>query len=145
MSIHQIVYCSRNRIEGSAQEVDSAISSILVGARSKNKSADVSGALLFNGAAFAQVLEGPLSAVEEIFEAIQCDPRHTEVVVLHNGESSARCFSDWSMAYADPGAVHAYPNASIDLDAAFADAATGGPRIVRLLESLVARAGAANQ
>jgi len=142
MSVYQIVYCSKNRIDGSPEEVDAAISSILSTARAKNQKAQISGALLFNGSAFAQVLEGPLAAVEDIFEHIQCDTRHSDVVVLRNGESPARVFSDWSMAYADPAAVGTIPNSKIDLDEAFENPSTSGPRIVSLLEQLVAAASA---
>jgi hypothetical protein len=143
MGVYQIVYCSKNRIAGSSEEVDAAINSILSTARAKNKKADISGALLFNGAAFAQVLEGPLAAVEDIFEHIQCDPRHSDVVVLRNGESPARVFSDWSMAYADPAAVENVATSKIDLDEAFLNPSASGPRIVSLLEQLVASAAVA--
>jgi hypothetical protein len=140
MGVYQIVYCSKNRIAGSPEEVAAAIDSILSTARSKNKQADISGALLFNGAAFAQVLEGPLAAVEHIFEIIQCDTRHSDVVVLRNGESPARVFSDWSMAYADPATVSTVSNSKIDLDEAFENPNASGQRIVSLLEQLVAAA-----
>jgi len=143
MSVYQIVYCSKNRIAGSPEEVDAAIDSILLSARSKNKQADISGALLFNGAAFAQVLEGPLAAVENVFEHIQCDTRHSDVVVLRNGESPKRVFSDWSMAYADPKAVENVPQSKIDLDEAFQNPSTSGERIIGLLEQLVASAAKA--
>ena len=46
------------------------------------------------------VLEGPLPAVERTFERIQCDPRHSDVVVLHVLRSDRRDFAEWSMAYA---------------------------------------------
>jgi hypothetical protein len=139
MGIHQIVYCSKNRIAGTAADVEVEIGAILDTARAKNRKAGISGALLFNGAAFAQVLEGPLGAVEEIFEQIQCDERHSDVVMLRNAEAAERVFSDWSMAYADPAAVHTLPNAEIDLDEAFANPEIGAPLVVSLLEQLVAR------
>ncbi len=139
MSVYQIVYCSKNCIDGSPDEIADAVDAILLSARSKNRNADVSGALLFNGSAFAQVLEGPLASVEEIFEQIQCDPRHSDVVLLRNEIAPERIFSDWSMAYADPNDVHAVPNAEIDLNDAFSNPSTSGPRVVNLLQKLVAR------
>jgi hypothetical protein len=139
MSVYQIVYCSKNRIAGSSSDIDTAIGSILAGARATNKAADVSGALLFNGMAFAQVLEGSLSAVEQIFEKIQCDERHSNVVVLRNAEAPERIFSDWSMAYADPRAIGELANAEVDLDEAFSHPEASGPRIVSLLRQLVTR------
>jgi hypothetical protein len=137
MSIYQIVYCSKSRIDGSPEEVEAAIGSILAIARDKNRRAEISGALLFNGAAFAQVLEGPLAAVEEIFEQIQCDPRHSDVVLLRNDEAPARVFPDWKMAYANPAEVEVNPHSTIDLDEAFLHPLASGQRIVRLLEELI--------
>jgi hypothetical protein len=139
MSVYQIVYCSKNQIAGPPSTVDAEIHSILASARGKNQKAGISGALLFNGTAFAQVLEGPLAAVEEIFEHIQCDDRHSDVVMLRNAPAEERVFSDWSMAYADPQTVHTVPHAEIDLDAAFTSPATSAPMIVDLLKQLVVR------
>ena len=137
--MHQIVYCSRTRIEGSAQHIEAEIHAIVATARVKNQEACISGALLFNGWAFAQVLEGPLAAVESVFEAIQCDDRHSDVVMLRNAVSESRVFADWSMAYADPDAVHRTAQGDIDLDEAFADPAGGAPRVVSLLKQLIGR------
>ncbi len=139
MPVYQIVYCSKNRISGTSKDVEIEIGSILSVARTKNKKAGISGALLFNGKAFAQVLEGPLDAVEQIFEQIQCDERHSDVVMLRNAESEERVFSDWSMAYANPEAVKALPNAEIDLDEAFAHPAMSAEKVMSLLEQLVTR------
>jgi hypothetical protein len=139
MSVYQIVYCSKNQIAGGEGDIAGEVAAILATARDKNHRAGISGALLFNGAAFAQVLEGPLAAVEEIFEVIQWDERHSDVVLLRNAEADERVFSDWSMAYADPAAVHAMPHADIDLDEAFAHPATAAPAVLGLLQQLVAR------
>jgi hypothetical protein len=115
---------------------------IRASARSRNHRAGISGALLFNGSAFAQVLEGPLDAVEAIFEAIQCDDRHSDVVMLRNAAAEARVFSGWSMAYVDPDAVLGLSQTDIDLDEAFTNPHEGAPRIVSLLEQLVIRSPA---
>ena len=139
MSLYQIVYCSKNQIAGASKDVESEIRSILAKSRENNQKAGISGALLFSGATFAQVLEGPLAAVEEIFEIIQCDARHSDVVMLRNTVTEDRIFSDWSMAYADPAVVHGVPRAEIGLDAAFANPAASAPLIVDLLKQLVIR------
>lgn len=90
MDLYQIVYCSRNGIQGAAAEVEAEIHSILASARQNNEPSGVTGALLFNGAAFAQVLEGPLGRVSQIFEEIQCDQRHSDVTILQNGACETR-------------------------------------------------------
>ena len=54
---------------------------------------------MFNTQYFAQVLEGPLHAVEATFERIQCDDRHSNAVILQFEPSETRAFSDWAMAH----------------------------------------------
>ena len=100
-TIYQLVYCSRNTISDcQGADVDAEIVRILATSRRNNASDGVTGALLFSAGSFAQVLEGPLAAVERVFERIQRDPRHADVVVLHVLRSRQRDFANWSMAYA---------------------------------------------
>ena len=99
-ALFSLAYFSRNLIEGAAQDIEAEIAGILDIAREKNRRAGITGALLFSGGCFAQVLEGPRAALEELFETIQCDPRHSEIVILHLHPIDARSFADWSMAYA---------------------------------------------
>jgi Sensors of blue-light using FAD len=98
--LFSLAYFSRNLIAGTPAEAEFEIARILEVAREKNRRAGISGALLFSGGCFAQVLEGPRDAVEEIFETIQCDPRHSDVTILHLHPIEARSFPEWSMAYA---------------------------------------------
>jgi hypothetical protein len=53
---------------------------------------------------FAQVLEGPESAVRALLKRIMGDPRHHSIMVLTDGPIVARRYADWSMAYRDPKA-----------------------------------------
>jgi hypothetical protein len=79
---------------------------ILGAARRNNARAGVTGALLYSARRFAQVLEGPPDAVEEIFEVIQCDARHARITVLEVSSPLRRAFADWSMAFTeDPAAT----------------------------------------
>lgn len=94
----RIVYVSRNLLDPDAAEA--AMREILDVSRRNNVQVGVTGALLFSDDCFAQALEGPLDAVEETFERIQCDLRHNDVVVLEAGPATGREFPDWSMAYA---------------------------------------------
>jgi hypothetical protein len=98
--IYQLVYCSRNTIGDCHNDIDAEIMRILDISRRNNVWEQVTGALLFSAGSFAQVLEGPLPAVERTFERIQCDPRHSDVIILHVLRSDHRDFADWSMAYA---------------------------------------------
>jgi hypothetical protein len=55
------------------------IESLLECSRRNNAANDITGALLFDGRAFAQVLEGPRSSVEAVYAKIVNDPRHSNV------------------------------------------------------------------
>lgn len=103
-AIYQLIYCSRT-----ATASPDETGRILAVSRVNNARDGLSGALLHNRGLFAQVLEGPLAAVERTFERIQCDARHDDVVVLQFGQVDQRAFSDWLMADAgaalDPGAA----------------------------------------
>ncbi|WP_158295618.1 BLUF domain-containing protein [Crenalkalicoccus roseus] len=103
MELFRVIYISRNLIPPSATEAE--IGRILEASRRRNAALGVTGALLFSEGAFAQVLEGPLASVEEVFETIQADPRHREVVVLEAGRVPERAFPEWHMAYVGPGAT----------------------------------------
>jgi hypothetical protein len=100
--LYRLVYVSTNEITGDLTEVRREIDRILSVARDRNAAAGVTGALLFNGGRFAQVLEGPMSSVERIFERIQVDLRHSAVNVLDFRPIAVRWFSEWSMGYLGP-------------------------------------------
>lgn len=67
-------------------------------ARSKNKKAGVTGALLISDNWFVQTLEGDEAVVSGLFEKIEADDRHTDVSVLESTTVDSRVFSRWSMA-----------------------------------------------
>ena len=99
--LYQLIYCSH--MAASLDETPR----ILAVSRANNARDGLTGALLQKDGLFAQVLEGPLSAVERTFERIQCDARHDGVVVLRFAEVAERAFSEWSMA--DAGAATSPP------------------------------------
>ena len=96
-ALYRLVYASKNLLTGA--EAEAAIEQILAASRRNNERVGVTGALMFNGGAFAQVLEGPQKGVEETFERIQRDPRHGDVTVLEGGPIKVRGFVNWSMAF----------------------------------------------
>ncbi len=139
MKLYRLTYCSRNRIRGSAAEVETEVKKILAASRASNREAGVTGALLYNAGNFAQVLEGPLESVSRIFEKIQRDLRHSEVTVVENGVVSTRQFPDWSMAFAGESSVPATPLTIAAFDAAFGQTEGAGEQIMELLRQLVAQ------
>jgi hypothetical protein len=97
--LFSLAYFSRNAVDGTADEMQSAIASILASARRNNARHGVTGALLFSDGCFAQVLEGAREDVEQVFETIQCDARHSDVTIMHLHAVEERSFGEWSMAF----------------------------------------------
>lgn len=75
------------------------IESIVEVARSRNRTLDVTGALIATDTAFAQALEGPPAAIDELMASIRRDIRHKDVRVVVDQEIDGRRFPGWSMAY----------------------------------------------
>ena len=97
--LYRLVYASKNLLKVPDAEASSAVAQILATSQRNNAEVGVTGALMFNGGAFAQVLEGPRQGVERTFERIQRDQRHGDVTVLECGPTEARGFTNWSMAF----------------------------------------------
>jgi hypothetical protein len=135
--VYKILYCSKNLIEGENAKRDAEITQILQTARRKNKEQDVTGALLFNSGYFAQALEGPRLAIEQIFETIQRDPRHGDVTVLSSQTGGHRDFPEWSMAYVAPPGGAASASMAVALDTVLSHPAASAGEVLGLLRSLV--------
>jgi hypothetical protein len=112
--LYSLAYFSRNAIAGDLPQVQADIAQILRTARRNNAASGVTGALLFSDGCFAQVLEGRRPDVEAIFEAIQCDPRHRDVTILHLHEVAHRSFGAWSMAFGGIDGVSVDPKIDAD-------------------------------
>ncbi len=63
----------------------------------RNKSLNITGVLSFDNGRFGQILEGKPKDVELLWEAIQGDPRHSNVVSLGMKRINSRRFANWSM------------------------------------------------
>jgi len=135
--IYKIVYCSPNNISGTPDEITAEIQKILNSSRFNNVQAHVTGALLFNEGLFAQVLEGPVAGVEKIFEKIQRDARHSEVIVLESGTAAYRDFPEWSMAFAAPDGKSAPGFGIPAFDAASSNPSGASEQILKLLHEVV--------
>ena len=142
-ALYRLVYCSRNQIRGTQEEIIAEIQSILAVSRQNNPPAGLTGALLFNEGLFAQVLEGPVESVDGTFERIQCDPRHSDVTVLQNGPADHRDFPSWSMAFTassnkESALQFALPESALPRSAgALADQSEAGEQVLKLLRDVV--------
>jgi len=104
--LSSIAYISRSRLSGDLAE---QLAGLVRRASERNAQSGLTGALICSPGYFAQVLEGPADALEETFERIQIDPRHSEVEVLYLTAITERQFGNWGMASAgvldDDGAI----------------------------------------
>ena len=131
----RVVYCSRSVATNQDGGIAALLDQILSVARENNARSGITGALLCNDGLFAQVLEGDLMAVQDIFERIQRDTRHNDVLVLEAGMAAERLFDRWDMALAE-AADPARAAATLTRALAHPDG-TGGTEVVALLDGLV--------
>lgn len=92
----QCIYCSKSvDTQLSADELES----ILDQSRVNNERIDVTGMLLYESGAFFQVLEGDRNVVEELYQRLEGDERHQNVIKLIVEPIEERNFGTWSMGY----------------------------------------------
>lgn len=78
---------------------DEDVASILRQSRRNNLRLGLTGALLYHGGRFIQVLEGPAAEVTARFAAIEADPRHSKVQTISEKQIGARQFPNWTMGF----------------------------------------------
>jgi hypothetical protein len=93
--VKRLIYGSQ-----ATQEFDpDALVDLLAQARASNERVGLSGMLLYCSRSFLQVLEGDEAALEETYERIRADGRHTNLRLLLDIEVNQRLFPDWSMGF----------------------------------------------
>lgn len=98
MAIHLIVYASRSLIPPAY--ADQEIGDLVAKSVERNRRGGITGALLYTeNERFAQALEGDATAVQAVMDSIRRDPRHTHIVMLHDGAMATRAFGGWSLAF----------------------------------------------
>jgi hypothetical protein len=135
--LYRLVYASKNLLKGSEAEMTASITQILAASQRNNAESDVTGALMFNAGAFAQVLEGPRREVEETFERIQCDDRHGDVTVLQCGPAEKRGFANWSMAFVGQSAGGQAQFSQLAAESGFDLSRLDGDAVFAMLHGLV--------
>jgi hypothetical protein len=94
--VFRLIYRSCNRI--APADRPSELGRLFTRARSNNKQAGITGALLLSGPWFVQTLEGDEALVRALLARIERDPRHDSVSLLDAGTVDERAFPRWSMA-----------------------------------------------
>ena len=64
-----------------------------------NSESGISGCLLIGSNSYLQLLEGPDSAVENLYSKIKMDSRHKKVKKLFEQHIEEKLFSSWSMKF----------------------------------------------
>lgn len=96
--LHHVFYISRSL------SAPDAVEHILHSSRRHNTERQVTGALLFTGGHFAQLIEGSAQALADTMAAIDADPRHEAVRRLVECATPQRLYAGWSMAFIEsPG------------------------------------------
>jgi Sensors of blue-light using FAD len=115
--LYQLAYCSLAKENVSP----AALHALLEQARVRNTRHNITGMLMYDGGMFIQWIEGPMPAVQALWEKLLADPRHYGVVELMRRESwTTRLFADWAMHEATrtemTAIVHAARDASHSLE-----------------------------
>ncbi|KQP76245.1 blue light sensor protein [Methylobacterium sp. Leaf111] len=135
--LYRLVYASKNLLQVPDAEASHAVAHILETSQRNNAEVGVTGALMFNGGAFAQVLEGPRQGVERTFERIQRDQRHGDVTVLECGPTEARGFANWSMAFVGQAETGQTLWSDLARESGFDLSRLDGDAVFRMLHGLV--------
>lgn len=93
LEIHQLVYESRPTDALTKEQ----FRDILNKSQYKNIRLNLSGLLIFHAGKFLQLLEGGKKEVDELFEAIRHDPRHTDIKVVLESDCQFRSMPSWVM------------------------------------------------
>ena len=97
--MQRLIYASKNKIE---VDVDVGCGQIVAAATIRNAQLNLTGALIFTGTHFAQVLEGDPKNIDILMASVKRDPRHQMLSVVHQSPAAERLFPDWKMAYQGP-------------------------------------------
>jgi hypothetical protein len=95
--IYHLLYIS----EQSRLFSDSDVERILNISSVNNHELALTGILIKNGNFFIQLLEGKQETVNQLYQKISLDPRHTRIKTLMTFSDSTRMFPQWSMGYVE--------------------------------------------
>ena len=99
----------------------SVVKEIVDVARRSNPALGITGALLFDGERFCQLLEGGEPEVRALMSRIAADSRHTGVRVLHGAVSAAGlAMNHWASGYCDAHDLDLFDDAT-HTEASFID------------------------
>lgn len=90
-----IIYVSR-----SIEPFDEVkLAALLLQSRQDNARMAITGVLLYLNGWIIQLLEGEQASLEDLYQRIKQDRRHTQITTLFDDSIEQRLFSSWSMGY----------------------------------------------
>ncbi len=92
-------YCIVYLSSSSGLLTDDTLAHILKHSQAKNRAQGITGILLYLNGSIIQVLEGEEERVKALYNVINRDPQHNQVIKLYSGSIEYRSFADWSMGY----------------------------------------------
>jgi hypothetical protein len=95
--VHQLIYYSRNSVFGGDRAMLTNMRDILAVSQHNNGRDGITGFLIFDKIWFVQILEGARSKVQETYNRIAGDPRHTGATIMNVRDVEARLFPNWTM------------------------------------------------
>lgn len=100
LSLESLLYLSRSCINPNVAQA--TIEEIVSASVVNNSRLGLTGALLFTGTHFAQVIEGDHHTLTQLYGSIADDDRHDHLTLVDRSSVSERRFDQWSMAYSGP-------------------------------------------
>jgi len=90
-----ILYTSQISNEKKGPRVPDGLLDIYSTAKQKNVTYGVTGLLAYHAGNYLQVIEGPDSNINNLYQNILHDPRHKNIRILAEGKSVGRYFASW--------------------------------------------------
>lgn len=100
VALTTILYISDSTI--APDDAKTVVKQIVADAIIANRARGLTGALLFTGTYFAQVIEGRVDDVDALYAALKRDSRHKRLQVVDRAPLGERRFEGWNMAYFGP-------------------------------------------
>ena len=100
MTLSSLLYVSHSTIPST--DAETVVQQIIAHAIANNADSGLTGALLFTGTHFAQVLEGEQASIDRLMGALRRDPRHDQLLIITQGAVEKRRFRNFLMAYNGP-------------------------------------------
>lgn len=110
MELSHCLYLSR--LSGSLG--DTGLRDLLKQARENNGARSITGALLFDGERFIQLVEGPAAVIDALARRLREDSRHHAFTVLGEGPVATRRHRRWTAGYVEIDRVDEFERAVAD-------------------------------